>query len=108
MEALERRFDVEEKTKSGRQGTPTICCYNCNKEGHIRRNCPLLGREREQVRGRREGTDREWNKAPAQVCGCNLSQHYVCALSSSARKEMTKTAGTSYSGSKRPSIGCTR
>eukprot|EP00731_Ephydatia_muelleri_P028340 Em0019g1213a len=66
MEALERRFDVEEKTKSGRRGTPTICCYNCNKEGHIRRNCPLLGREREQVRGRREGTDREWNKAPAQ------------------------------------------
>ncbi|KAL5515347.1 hypothetical protein EMCRGX_G000502 [Ephydatia muelleri] len=66
MEALERRFDVEEKTKSGRRGTPTICCYNCNKEGHIRRNC---GREREQVRGRREGTDREWNKAPAQGRG---------------------------------------
>ena len=82
MESLELRFG------SGRRATANYRCYNCNREGHIRRHCPFASASQVQGRGqRRTGNDTEidesvrgdgeWNKA--QVCGCNLSYTTMCA-----------------------------
>ena len=71
MESLELRFG------SGRRATANYRCYNCNREGHIRRHRPFASASQVQGRGqRRTGNDTEidesvrgdgeWNKA--QVC----------------------------------------
>ena len=85
MESLELRFG------SGRRATANYRCYSCNREGHlIRRHCPFASASQVQGRGqRRTGNDTEidesvredgeWNKAPFQVCGCNLSYTTMCA-----------------------------
>ena len=83
MESLELRFE------SGRRATVNYRCYSSNREGHIR---PFASASQVQGRGqRRTGNDTEidesvrgygeWNKAPFQVCGCNLSYTTMCRCS---------------------------
>ena len=71
MEALESR--LEKRTYRPRQAGSRRC-FNCNEEGHYRRNCPYAKRGDSSQHKEKEGLDQ------FQVCGGTSKTMRVCGL----------------------------